>query len=952
MKLNWPGRMTRPMVERSTVAVFACLVALLVLRSAYFTANRPTYMDELLMYNPAYMVAHYGKIALPVHGYENLPVIVHPPIHVGLIGLLCRLGFTWYYAEGTPTAFFLLLGIWIVVRGSFPAAVKLGLLFGIGITMSAGYLPVSWFGTRPEGELHAAWFAALVLLESGRLSGWHRGRLFGGAFLLTWASSVHYYGTPAVFGLAVYLVWAVRSLGWKDARPRVLALVGGAALFGLPYLAFYIAPNWHSIAAAVRLQTVDGPPIRRHLDLYRQWAGYSGFPAVLRMALRPGIPLMVFSSAILAAVRSTRGMALASLPLQLGIFFFAAHKQPGYLTHELALFAAALAVGVLVSMSWLVQRPQFPAWSRAIAMPVAAALLSVYLVTGLASQAAASFTHPQVHPGDLARAATRQILGPHARVVGRMGSWYSAGAESWHDHSHDLIGPQSSSYDPVRYLENFDAAADYPHLSGDDSLNPEHKTLSYWYSTGLLKLRGFYFSQETGDLRLVLLSVNGPPKVVGYAGRRGVLYRFDESVSGDYEVTTATCPALPEFAGSGFDDSYPWASSAVLKLPESSPGPPAVIVTVLAPRAAAEPAGRLRRSCVETGSVRGTLSKADPPALIASLRREDTPIRFYANIEDMPGFTGTGIPRDAVPPAGTAPLEGVVNLSELAPDHKATRLERTPEIRVTTPEALGAFAAYFPLHAAGKIAFPLWVRLRLRVLSGRVGLAAATGTGEIVALGSALLPTPEPVDVALKLPDPRLADDMVVFNARAGGAQVEILDAMAVASPRDELAYRRLIEASGASMALGVPAELQPPDGARRLDSILNLAEAQPGYKTARIEWMPRLRVTTPGSGGAFGAAFPLHLAGGIATAAWVQVRLHVLSGRIGLAVTGGKSGIVARNSRWLLPTPEPVDAALPVPDLSRGDSFVVFNGSVASASQAEILDIAVMVPGNEPRHR
>jgi hypothetical protein len=37
------------------------------------------------------------------------------------------------------------------------------------------------------------------------------------------------------------------------------------------------------------------------------------------------------------------------------------------------------------------------------------------------------------------------------------------------------------------------------------------------------------------------------------------------------------------------------------------------------------------------------------------------------------------------------------------------------------------------------------------------------------------------------------------------------------------------------------------------------------------------------------------------------------------------------------------VDAALPVSDLSRGDSFVVFNGSVASASQTEILDVAVM---------
>jgi len=268
---------------------------------------------------------------------------------------------------------------------------------------------------------------------------------------------------------------------------------------------------------------------------------------------------------------------------------------------------------------------------------------------------------------------------------------------------------------------------------------------------------------------------------------------------------------------------------------------------------------------------------------------------------------------------------------------------------VTTPASPGAFAASLPLHAPGRIAFPLWVQLRLRVLSGRVGLGAVSGAGEIVAKSGLLLPSPEPVEVALKIPDPARADDVVLFNEGAGGARVEILDAVAMASHADGLAYRRLMEAGGASETLGVPADMQPPAGVERVDSILNLAEAQPGYQTARIERLPRLRVTTPGLPGAFGAAFPLHLAGRIGSDAWVQVRLRVLSGRIGLAVNSNKSGIVARSSRSLLPTAEPVDAALRIPDLSRGDSFVVFNGSVASASQAEILDVAVMVPQQAP---
>ncbi len=939
--------MTRSRAEQIAVAVFAGLVALAVLLSAYCGANRPAYMDEMGLFNPAYMVAHYGKLTYPTHGYDNLPVIIHPPIHVGLIGLLCRLGFTWYYAEGTPTAFFLLLGIWIVARGAFPTPVKLGLLAGIGFPMIARDLPVAWFSTRPEGHLHAAWFAALLLLESGRLSGWNRARIFGGAFLLAWASSVHYYATPAVCGLAVYIVWAVYSLGWKDSQPRVLALACGAVLFGLPYLAFYVAPNWHAIAAAIRESQTSGGPsaIAQHLDLYRQWAGHTGFPAVLWIALRPGVPLMVFSTAILASVRSTRGMALASLPLQLGIFFFATHKQPGYLIHELVLFAAALAVGVVALADWLASRPKLPVWTRGIAMPLAAALLCVCLVIGFAPQAAAvTFSHAQVHPGDLARAASKQILGTHARVVGRMGSWYTSGADSWHEHYHDLIGPESKSYDPVRYLENFDAAADYLHFSGNDSLNAEHKTLSYWYSTGLLKLRGFYFAQEAGDISLVFTSVNRPPKVVGYAGRNGALYRFEEALSGGYEVITATCPALAELEPGRFVQLYPEASIGVLNLPESLPRPPAVIVTVLAPRAAAEPAGLLRRSCAEVGRMPGLVSKADPSALIAALRREDTPIRFCATVEDVPGFQGAGLPGDAVVPDSLVPLEGAVNLAEIEPDGRAAHVERAPGVRVTTPASLGAFAAYFPLHAAGKIAFPIWVRMRLRVLSGRVGLAATTRDGNIVARGSPLLPTPEPIEVALKLPDPTLADDIVLYNNRAGGAQVDVLDALALASRADSLVYRRMIEARGASVALGVPDDLRPPAGAVRLDSIVKLSEAQAAYQTARIEWLPQLRVTTPDLPGAFSAAFPLHTAGRFATRAWVQVRLRVLSGRIGLAVTSARSGIVARTGRWLLPTAEPVDAALPVPDLSRGETFVVFNGSVGSASQAEILDVAAMV--------
>jgi hypothetical protein len=944
--------------ERYTVVAFACFVALLVLLCAWFADNRKTDIDELALYNPAYMVAQYGRLTYPVETYYDLPMIVHPPVHVGLIGLLTRLGLTWYYAEGTPTLCFLLLAICIIVRGNFPPLVKLALLFGVGLLMSYGELFAGFFGSRPEGTLHSAWFAALLLLESGRLSNWNRASLFGGAFLLTWASSLHYYATPALAGLAVYLVWAVANLGWKEARPRVLALVGGALLFGLPYMVLYIVPNWSSIVTAIRyhqagadLSPTRQSPIGQHLDWYRQWSATSYFPLVLRQALGLGVPLMCFSTVLLAAVRSTRGIALASLPLQLGIFFFASHKPGVYLVHEIALFAAALAVGTLALLDWLVRRPQLPGWSRSAAILLAAVPLCLYLATSTVPLKSAVIS-AQVHPADLARAATKQILGPHARVVSRPGAWYASGADGWHDYHLDLIGPGSADYDPVRYLQNFDAAVDYPFRSGFDDDNREHKTLSGWYANGTLQLRGFYFAEQEDDLRLVLLSLHKPQAVVGYAARHGVLYRFDESPSGDHQVIAATCPALSELDSSRFNQLYPGAFIAVLELPKSNPRPPAVVVTVLSPRSALEPAGLLKKSCTETTRITGRLSVADQDALVATLRREDTPMHFYRYVEEVPGFNGVGIPASALPPDGTVPLPGVVNLAELDPAGPAAKIEKIPGILVTTPAIRGGFGVHLPIHAAERLTFPHWVRFRLRVVAGRIGLAAISNDGTIVARSGLLLPSPQPIDVAIRTP--LGASDVVLFNnLDRGASKVEILDATAVASPQDGLTYRRLIDAKGASIGLGVPADLQPPDHALRLDSILNLSEAQPTSQTARVERLPQIRVTTPTSPGAFAAAFPLHLVEKVTTVAWVQLRLQVRFGRVGLAVVNSKGEIVIRTTASLLPTAESVDVALKVPALSRGANVVVFNQNLASASQVDIWDAAVVVAKEDaPLHQ
>jgi hypothetical protein len=760
------------------VVWFAVFAGLLVLLSAYSTARDGGSfgvdfgdLDELLMQNPPYMLAHFGSMTFPVFWFNrgfDRSMVANPPIHTGGIGLLMSLGFPIYYAEATVVCLMLMLCLVAIVRSVFPAPVKLGLLFAVGFLAAAGDTLTLCFGTRPEGEVHAAWFLGLVLLESGRLDNWNRLRLFAGALFLTWASGVHYYAGFAFAGVGVYLVWAVRSLGWRDGRGRAIALCAGGCAFGLPYLAFFLIPCRRFIA--VELHAVYGPgsvgmAISRHLDLYRGWSQSLYRPGVLRFAMRAGIPLVVFSSAILAAVRSTRGLALAALPLQLFVLLFAWHKPEFYLLHESVLFATALAVGALVCADFALRRCG-PALQRAFP-PAAALALGICLVWGspMLARAAVSF-HPRVHEVEVARAASRQILGPNARVSGRVGAWYASGAAHWADLQTDLA-PGRLWFDPPVYFSNLDAAADYLE---DSSSGP----LSSWYADGTLKLRGFFFGETNNQLRQVYLSARRVPQVVGYAARNGQLFRFQEDPEGDYQVLSAACP----------QGQTPWLRpwrktfSSILQFAEGSPDAGRLLVTILAPRSAMTPQGEIGRGCREISRIAGTLEFADKQALLAGLRQNDPPMHFYRMLEDMPGYTDMGLPAGAAPPPDTIRLDGVLDLSKAIAQNFG-RLEYRPSLRVTTAGGLGTFSAVIPVNHAETITTPCWVMLRVQMLSGRAGFAAFDNRKGIIARTPAIARSSKPQTIALRVADFRSATHIVVFNDSTlpAGGLVDILDA-------------------------------------------------------------------------------------------------------------------------------------------------------------------------------
>ena len=68
------------------------------------------------------------------------------------------------------------------------------------------------------------------------------------------------------------MIWAIWKLGWKEAKPRVMAMCLGGGLFLVPYLALYVIPYFHGNHRhhpEHRRPWRIGLSVERHLDLYR-----------------------------------------------------------------------------------------------------------------------------------------------------------------------------------------------------------------------------------------------------------------------------------------------------------------------------------------------------------------------------------------------------------------------------------------------------------------------------------------------------------------------------------------------------------------------------------------------------------------------------------------------------------------------------------------------------------
>jgi len=613
------------------------MITLLFLAASF--SDRMGAVDEIGLFNPAYMDAHYGKISYPIYGYFN-EMVVHPPVHYKFVGGLMRLGLTYYYAESIPPLVWLLVGVLLIIWGPFSGPVKMGLLFGLGAPIAVfAHVDLEQFGMRPEGELNAAWLAGLIALESGRLADWDVKRLFAGAFLLTYASGLHYYAVPALLGVAIYAVWVVSQLGWRRARKALLAVAAGGLLFGVPYLLLFIVPEWPKIMDLVHAVPRESiwQIVQTHRAQYRVWAAGGIGPPWLLPVFKLGVPVLLLSTPILLVFSATRGIALASLPLQVFVLMFAGHKHAYYYLHEVALYSAALVVGVVsVADRFLAKLPWRypPKW---VILDGIAAILGVSLVLGKWDAKQSEIVPGRrVQEAEIARAAGKEMLGPNASVGGRMGVWYACGAANWYSISSDLLWHAlPSDFDVAKYASRFDALAEHSHMS-DATSNDKHATLSSWYLDSALQLRGFFFAETNTELSYLLLGGKRQQSISGYALKHHQLYRFQEAAGGPYELVSIVCPQVRD----AIVYSYQVPFGSLLYLPHTVPAESgSVLITALLPSDRPRSYASIHPACREVNEIRGSLFLTDINVMVDKLRGEDRPMQFYQRLEDVPGAT-------------------------------------------------------------------------------------------------------------------------------------------------------------------------------------------------------------------------------------------------------------------------------------------------------------------------
>lgn len=599
-----------------------CFIVALTTLILWCFTDRNLISDELGLFNPTFMAYSTGKVTYPMHGQWDY-MTVHPPFLYWTIGMLMRLGLSPVQAGGLHCWVLAMAILMLVLTSRFELRLKLCIPAALLMT-------VCFFGQytlRPEVPILLSWLAGVMALENSRTNAWRTWPLFLAGFFLAYASGLHYWSFLACVSSLPYAAAMARDLGLRGTAARTPAFMGGAALFAIPFLLFFLIPEWPKIQDMLRNTSSTGSiaaAYASHLKVIGHFLESPGswllpswllFQPVYLLRVVP----ICLALGILLCFRQTRLLVVASLPLPLFVVLCIQRKAgPLYLLPELHLWFLSLLV---VAHTLCGKVAGITSWWKWPALGPATAALALSAYALLLGGHKLATLNLALKPDVLTvyRAAARDLVGPRDLLIFNSNSrWYTGGGtdlcfytvwgQTWEDFARLLPKQQTTLLFNDDWLGNQRCAVPIPH----------------WYLDGHVNLSGFTLGG--GDFLSVFVSTD-PKAVRGYwQANDRTLHSFREDPAGDYVfVTLKTERAALVPPGDG------WASIR-LEDPRQSSLVLCVRLYTLADYHRHE--ATLRHVGTVRDAVRGTLNEVDTRALLAEHRRNDRPIRFHRTLAE------------------------------------------------------------------------------------------------------------------------------------------------------------------------------------------------------------------------------------------------------------------------------------------------------------------------------
>ncbi len=481
------------MFRKILITIFLCVT---VYRFWVFLFYLPPYesSDDLSLFNPVYMLLHYGGLKYPAYGYFET-MTVHPPLHYYLVAGLFKITSSLFYAERLQVFAGFLLCLFLLFRSELSDELKVTGALSLVYAVHNQTLSI-----RPDIPLSFFWLGGLIALQTSSNEKWKGSKLITGSILLSTVSCMHYFASFAFTGIFLFVCRVCTTQPAVVAKKKLLQLTVPVVIIVGGYLLLQVLPNFLEIVQQILTvkESVNTSSFAKHYEYYQRW--YSDYPIVNYMLIIPGC---IWGLVIFSFVPQLRLVAWSSVPLTFFVFLFSKGKSGGYYLPEMLLFWWSLSFVALRTITILTEHiggKKTRIWLIGV----------TFILVGWRMWERANVLLGMVHriysaeevlhfesEQNTARACCKKLNGINARIGGRMDLWYVSGASDWYFVSPDLTWKSNTNYDANlhEYFNHFDVIADHPHMSYSSDRDDGHTLLS-WYVNDTLKLKGFYITNN------------------------------------------------------------------------------------------------------------------------------------------------------------------------------------------------------------------------------------------------------------------------------------------------------------------------------------------------------------------------------------------------------------------------------------------------------------------------